>query len=116
MNNLSLKVKGAMLSITILFFALCLWHIATAPKAVPAPTATSSSSEYEALMGKGGSNDAEKSGFPTLAQMGETFYKQLSRPFYDNGPNDKGIGIQLAYSLGRVGLGFFLAMLVAIPF
>jgi nitrate/nitrite transport system permease protein len=25
------------------------------------------------------------------------------------GPNDKGIGIQLGHSLGRVGLGFLLA-------
>ncbi len=33
----------------------------------------------------------------------------------DNGPNDKGIGIQLAHSLGRVGLGFALAVLVALP-
>jgi nitrate/nitrite transport system permease protein len=34
---------------------------------------------------------------------------------YDNGPNDKGILIQLAHSLGRVGLGFVLAALVAVP-
>ena len=31
------------------------------------------------------------------------------------GPNDKGIGIQLAYSLARVLLGYLLAALVAIP-
>jgi nitrate/nitrite transport system permease protein len=39
----------------------------------------------------------------------------LSSPFYDNGPNDKGIGVQLAHSLGRVATGFLLAALVAIP-
>jgi nitrate/nitrite transport system permease protein len=44
----------------------------------------------------------------TLAQM-------LSRPFYDNGPNDKGIGIQLISSIGRVFAGFALGSLVAIP-
>ena len=38
-----------------------------------------------------------------------------SEPFYDNGPNDKGIGIQLAYSIARVLLGYLLAVLVAIP-
>src|SRR5262249_59292648 len=32
-----------------------------------------------------------------------------------NGPNDKGIGIQLAYSMARVGAGYLLAVLVAIP-
>ena len=35
--------------------------------------------------------------------------------FTTTGPNDKGIGIQLAYSIARVGLGFLLAALVAIP-
>jgi nitrate/nitrite transport system permease protein len=47
--------------------------------------------------------------------MGRTVVSQLSHPFYDNGPNDKGIGIQIAWSLLRVGLGFGLAALVAIP-
>jgi len=30
-------------------------------------------------------------------------------------PNDKGVGIQLAYSIARVGIGYLLAVLVAIP-
>ncbi|NQD36580.1 nitrate ABC transporter permease [Permianibacter sp. IMCC34836] len=36
-------------------------------------------------------------------------------PFYDNGPNDQGIGWNILYSLGRVGLGFGLAAGVGIP-
>ena len=52
---------------------------------------------------------------PTPAQFAGLAWKQLSDPFYDNGPNDKGIGIQLAHSLGRVGLGYLIAALVAIP-
>lgn len=117
MNNLSIKARGAILSVVILFFVLAIWHFATLPKIESNPTASSVSSEYEALMGKGiGGDAAPKSGFPTLTRMGKTFYKQLSAPFYDNGPNDKGVGIQLGYSLARVGIGFFLAMLVAIPF
>jgi nitrate/nitrite transport system permease protein len=47
----------------------------------------------------------------TLKVMG----KLLSDPFYDNGPNDKGIGIQLGSSLLRVFAGFGLGTLVAIP-
>jgi nitrate/nitrite transport system permease protein len=39
----------------------------------------------------------------------------LAHPFYDNGPNDKGIGIQLFSSIGRVFIGFGLGSLVAIP-
>jgi nitrate/nitrite transport system permease protein len=54
-------------------------------------------------------------GLPTLATLGETIWKQLSNPFYDAGPNDKGIGIQLAYSLARVMLGYLLAVAIAIP-
>src|SRR6202047_609300 len=41
--------------------------------------------------------------------------EHLRRPFYDNGPNDKGIGIQLAYSIARVAVGYLLAVLVAVP-
>jgi nitrate/nitrite transport system permease protein len=39
----------------------------------------------------------------------------FAEPFYDYGPNDKGIGHQVVYSLGRVMAGFALAVLVAIP-
>ena len=124
MDKVSIKIKGAVLSIILFFMMLSVWHLATMPKsgsgkseATVIANPTSSQSEYDLLMGKGSKDvPAEmKSGFPTLSQMGETFYKQLSDPFYDKGPNDKGIGIQLAYSLGRVSLGFLLALLVALP-
>ncbi len=36
-------------------------------------------------------------------------------PFYDNGPNDQGIGWNVLASLQRVGIGFGLAALVGIP-
>jgi nitrate/nitrite transport system permease protein len=42
-------------------------------------------------------------------------YEQLTDPFYDHGPNDKGIGIQLGYSLLRVLAGYFLALALAVP-
>jgi nitrate/nitrite transport system permease protein len=62
-----------------------------------------------------GLDKPKSDGIPTLAQMGATAWKQLSHPFYDRGSNDKGIGIQLAHSLARVGLGFLLAVIVALP-
>ena len=72
-----------------------------------------SDAEYAALMGGGA---AEKSaGFPRPWTVGKAFVKFLSDPFYVKGPNDQGIGIQLGYSLARVGIGFLLAMLVAVP-
>ncbi len=49
-----------------------------------------------------------------IATMG-TFWDLVSDPFYDNGPNDKGIGLQLIASLRRVMTGFVLASAVAIP-
>ncbi|HSW52101.1 MAG TPA: nitrate ABC transporter permease [Sulfuricaulis sp.] len=41
--------------------------------------------------------------------------KVFSDPFYDQGPNDKGIGWNILHSLARVGVGFGLAALVGIP-
>ena len=39
----------------------------------------------------------------------------LSDPFYDYGPNDKGIGLQLFSSIKTVLMGFLLGSLIAIP-
>jgi nitrate/nitrite transport system permease protein len=45
----------------------------------------------------------------------KVLWQLISNPFYDNGPNDKGVGLQMANSLWRVFLGFALGSLVAIP-
>ena len=117
----SLEFRAGLVSALILMFVLAVWHALTLPApAQPAPAAMVSTeqAEYDKLMGKStlaAGEAAKTTGFPTLAQMGATVVKQLSNPFYDNGPNDKGIAIQLAYSLGRVGLGFLIACIVAIP-
>ena len=114
--------KASLLSLLILGVLLGIWHLATLRPAVvagPAVTLTPEQIEYAKLMGKdptaGAPQAAAKSGFPTLGQMVDAAVSNLSRPFYDNGPNDKGLGVQLAHSLGRVALGFLLAMAVAIP-
>ncbi|NBD21715.1 nitrate ABC transporter permease [Aquabacterium fontiphilum] len=110
------QAKAAVLSLLILLAILSVWHLATLPKASVAVQISPEQLEYMKLMGKDpGGNSGNTSGFPTLAQMGSTIWTHLSDPFYDNGPNDKGIGIQLLHSLGRVGLGYLIAMLVAIP-
>ena len=89
------------------------WHAATLPKDA-GPVVSAQDAEYAKLMGKT-AGAARTTGFPTLAQMAETAWKHVSNPFYDNGPNDKGLGIQLLHSLGRVSLGFLIAAAVAIP-
>jgi len=122
----SLGFRSALLSLLLLAVLLGIWHLSTLPKttvpAAAAPALTPEQIEYAKLMGKdptqgmGTAPPAEnKSGFPTLAQMGSVIAANLASPFYDKGPNDKGVGLQLAYSLGRVGLGFGLAALLAIP-
>ncbi|MEO8299132.1 MAG: nitrate ABC transporter permease [Burkholderiales bacterium] len=114
-----LGLKAAMLSLLLLALLLGVWHLATLPRAgAPVgPTLTPEQIEYAKLMGKdvSGGGGVAKSGFPTPGQMGQAAAKHLSSPFYDNGPNDKGLGLQLAYSLGRVALGYGLALLVAVP-
>ncbi len=114
--------KAALLSLILLAVLLGIWHLATLPKAVVAPplsSLTPEQIEYAKLLGKdptaAAGTPVKSDGFPTLAQMGEAVVRNLSNPFYDNGPNDKGIGVQLAHSLLRVGLGFGIAALVAIP-
>ena len=53
-------------------------------------------------------------GLPGPLAVGRTAVEMLSHPFYDNGPNDKGIGLQLAASLGRLAVGYLAASVVAI--
>ncbi|MET3512850.1 nitrate/nitrite transport system permease protein [Pseudacidovorax sp. 1753] len=114
----SLTLRAAIVSLLLLVLLLGGWHLATAPVAAAASTAglTQEQIDYLKLMGKDPAGEAQKSsGFPTPAQLGRTVMEQLSDPFYDNGPNDKGIAIQLGWSLLRVGLGFALACVVAVP-
>ncbi len=113
----SLNFRAALLSALILLVFLGIWYAATGANPVAnSPTGmTPEQIEYAKMMGKDPGNTTRAAGFPTLGQMGSAVWRHLSNPFYDNGPNDKGIAIQLAHSLGRVALGFGLAMLVAIP-
>ncbi|MBL7856754.1 MAG: nitrate ABC transporter permease [Cyclobacteriaceae bacterium] len=52
---------------------------------------------------------------PTPVATFTVMWELLKDPFYDYGPNDKGIGLQLGNSLVRVFYGFILGALVAIP-
>lgn len=56
-----------------------------------------------------------KNEIPNPAATWLVFRDMLADPFYDYGPNDKGIGIQLWSSIQRVFSGFVLGSLVAIP-
>jgi len=56
-----------------------------------------------------------ETGLPGPAKTWEAAQLLFADPFYDNGPNDMGIGWNILHSLYRVGAGFGLAALVGIP-
>jgi len=102
----SLTFRASLLSFIFLVITLGIWEAMN-----QAPEKTEAMSEYELLMG-GADQEAR---VPPPSAVLKLAYSELSNPFYDAGPNDKGIGIQLAYSLYRVLTGFFLAAVIAIP-
>lgn len=102
----SLNVRATIVSLLLLMALLGLWEALNQP-----PEATEAMSEFELLMG--GADDEAR--VPPPSQVASHAWTELSDPFYDAGPNDKGIGIQLAYSLYRVLTGYFAAALIAIP-
>ncbi len=117
MNTLSVNLRAALVSCLILVFFLGAWQLSSQGPAIGAATKAGASAEeieYLKMMGKD-PGASKSTGFPPPIEVAKATLKQLSNPFYDNGPNDKGIGIQLAHSLGRVGLGFLLAVMVALP-
>ena len=103
-------LMAGLLSALLLAVGIGAWHLATLPKRGVA----AADSEYARLVGAQAAVGA-KSAFPTPADLGRKLAEHVRDPFYDRGPNDKGIGVQLAYSIARVLLGFGLAALVAVP-
>jgi nitrate/nitrite transport system permease protein len=109
MTPSSIGLRASLVSVLIAIVFLGAWHLATRATT----TAKSMSPEYAALMGQTATTG--KSAVPGPLDVGAKLWDQLKSPFYDNGPNDRGIGIQLAYSIARVGTGYLLAVLIAIP-
>src|ERR1700754_3898758 len=105
----SLTLRAAIVSVLFLALFLGTWHLATRGSG----QAASMSPEYARLMGVQATQG--KSAMPGPLDVGAKLWEHLKSPFCDNGPNDKGLGIQLGYSIARVGLGYLLAVLVAIP-
>ena len=106
-NNLTLR--ASVLSFVILALFLAAWHIATRQTGAVATM----DPEYAKLMGLTATTG--KSAMPGPFDVAAKIWEHLKNPFYDRGPNDKGLGIQLAFSIGRVMLGYMIAVCVAIP-
>jgi nitrate/nitrite transport system permease protein len=105
----SVPLRAALLSVIIFAAFIAVWWLATRGTGATANI----DPEYAKLMGA--TVTQGKSAFPTPSQVGTKLWDHLTDPFYDRGPNDKGIGIQLAFSLARVMLGYAIAVCVAIP-
>lgn len=54
-------------------------------------------------------------GMPTASKTIQELWWWVTNPFFDNGPNDLGIGWNLLISLRRVAIGYLAASLVAVP-
>ena len=106
MQSLSVNKRAAILSVVLLIVFLGAWEISITRQILGEAL-----TEYEILMGLG----QQRAAVPPPSDVFIKAWEQLSDPFYDAGPNDKGIGIQLAYSIYRVLSGFGLAVLVALP-
>src|SRR5215210_4722113 len=100
----SLTVRAAIVSIAIFLAFILGWHLGTRGTGAVAAM----DPEYAKLMGLTATQG--KSAMPGPLDVGAKLWEHLKRPFYDNGPNDKGLGIQLGFSIARVGLGYFLAV------
>lgn len=99
--------KSILISIGLLVFFIIAGELITGDGSRSKENMT----EYEKLVGLG-ENQAH---VPGPIEVFKLAVKELSDPFYDNGPNDKGIGTQLFFSILRVMAGYFLSVIIAIP-
>ncbi|WP_428249412.1 nitrate ABC transporter permease [Ferrovibrio sp.] len=107
--KLSFRLRAAAVSLALLIALLAAWQIGT----MGTGTTQAMDPEYAKLMGLTATQG--KSAMPGPWDVAKILGKHLADPFYVKGPNDQGIGIQLIYSIGRVALGFGLAVIVAVP-
>ncbi len=105
-------MRSALLSLALLAVLLVGWEFAAGHGGVGTATMDP---EYAALVGQAAATGGTTP-FPRPSEIGVRLWELLRDPFYVRGTNDQGIGIQIGYSLLRVGAGFLLAALVAIPF
>src|SRR5437660_4696878 len=106
---MAMTLRAALVSLLLFGTFIGAWHLATRGSG---PVA-SMDPEYAKLVGATASQG--KSAMPGPADVGLKIWEHLKDPFYDRGSNDKGLGIQLAFSIARVTIGYLLAVAVAIP-
>ena len=106
----SLGLRAGILSCALFALFIAVWHFATLPEAGSATV----DAEYAKLVGAAAATGST-SAMPGPLDVGRTLLGHLMDPFYDHGTNDKGVGIQLAWSVARVAIGYLCAAAFAIP-
>lgn len=109
MKETPLALKAFIVSFGLFLLFVFVWHVETQSGSA----VSGIDPEYAKLMGATATQG--KSVMPGPWDVGMKIIDHLRHPFYNRGPNDKGLGVQLAYSMGRVGLGYGLAVLIALP-
>src|SRR5713226_2764775 len=99
----SLTFRAALVSIALFLAFVGAWHLAT--RGIGA--VQQMDPEYAKLMGATATQG--KSAMPGPLDVGAKLWEHLKRPFYDNGPNDKGLGFQLAVAVA-IPIGFLIGM------
>jgi len=104
------RFASALLSCALFAIFIAVWHVATLPKG----GGQAADPEYAKLVGAAAAT-GQKSAMPSPRDVALKLWEHAKDPFFVRGTNDQGIGVQLAYSIARVMLGFGFAALVAIP-
>jgi nitrate/nitrite transport system permease protein len=101
--------RSFVLSCVLGAFVLGAWELAA--RAPVKSAAQGGDAAYAALVA--GADATAR--IPPPSAVAALGFELLKDPFYDRGPNDKGIGLQLGFSILRVAAGYSLAVLVALP-
>lgn len=116
-----MKKNGSYLyAILGVLLVIGIWYGLTLPSQVSAPI-DPGALEYQILMGKlpegtqAGARVMVESAFISPSAFWQNAVREFSRPFAHDNVNNLGILVHLAYSCARVGVGFLLAALVALP-
>jgi nitrate/nitrite transport system permease protein len=102
-------LRALFVSLAIFGLFVAVWHLAVSGNTARVDL----DPEYAKLIGAAARDG--KSAMPGPLDVAAKIWEHLRNPFYDRGSNDKGLGIQLGYSIARVMTGYLLAVAIAIP-
>ena len=91
------RFASVLLSLLIFALFIAIWQGATQTRAGE----SAADSEYAKMVGAAAAT-GQKSAMPTPKDVAGKLAEHLRDPFYVRGTNDQGIGVQIAYSIGRV--------------